>query len=573
LARVSVDDEGPSSVRITPGCCGDVGGVLNIVQQLLPWAHDLIGRGHHPDSIYAQPDHAAAAACRALVNAGASDETIFEVFRAHPQGIGAFLQSRGEQALRRIIAFARQGTRDDGLAQITCAEAGGDGAIYVGVAVLDGPHAGQCFWQALWPGTSVWRWVFEHAGLAPPVAHTLESARALVGHTVGVRLQQREPGKLQVLRWLAPQVVAAIREHHVELAAPGTWTPLPGPERPWDAAVHVMAARGVRVDPARWEVAVQELRERYDARHSQGDPQAQAQHQLRQLNGYADVVLQAALADPEHRVRAAWRVGSWSLRITTARPNLQGITKDGGLRAAVVPAPGHLLVVADWACSQPRIAAGITGDQALIAALAPGEDLYEIVGRMVSMPPALQRPVGKALALPLLNGAGVRKLASIPHPQHTGAILTDAEAKALRGFFAATFPALTTYRASSAAWTHIKSPLGHVVEIPEESRNERGAFAGLVQAGEADALRVVLQHADAYMAGTGAQVVLVNHDEVVWEVPVQHAHEAAKRAERWMLECLAWACSPCPPAVKVEVRPAWAAPPTPPEKLTALQRP
>ena len=51
----------------------------------------------------------------------------------------------------------------------------------------------------------------------------------------------------------------------------------------------------------------------------------------------------------------------------------------------------------------------------------------------------------------------------------------------------------------------------------------------------------------------GSRIELGVRDGIVWE----HAQEAAKRAESWMLECLEWVCSPCAPAVKVEVRSWW----------------
>ena len=123
--------------------------------------------------------------------------------------------------------------------------------------------------------------------------------------------------------------------------------------------------------------------------------------------------------------------------------------------------------------------------------------------------------------------------------------------------FSETFPRLGVYRRTSNELKGFSTPLRLEVVIPEDSRNERAAMAGFIQAREADALRRAIQGSDVTMAGTGARIVLVNHDEIVWEVPQEHAQEAACRAESWMLECLGWVCSPCAPAVTVEVRSSW----------------
>jgi len=344
------------SVRIPPGVGVGGGAVLDLIARLPAWSCDLVQLGYRSEDRYDHPDNAAAAACRALVSVGATDDDIVDVFRAHPRGIGAFLCSHDKQALQRVITFARQGTLDDTLVHIVQVESSGERRTQLEVEVLDGARAGQRFVQDLWHGSGAWRWVFEHAGLVAPARHSTEAAQALAGRTVGAHLEVHAPDKLRVKRWLAPSAVKAAREHYVALPAPGTWTPPPGPECPWDIALHAMAARGVRVDPVRWEAAVGELRAQYTAQAQQGD--RKAQDRLIQLEAYGDVVLQAALTDPENRVRAVWRAGSWSLRITTSRPNLQSITKDGGLRAAVVPAPGHCsLGCPVWLTSEAAIVA------------------------------------------------------------------------------------------------------------------------------------------------------------------------------------------------------------------------
>jgi hypothetical protein len=538
-------------VRIPPGgVCG--GSPVSSVR-----VDAFVQLGRRASVRHSEPHRAASAACRVMVNAGATDEQILLAFREAPEGFGALLVRRGEGALRRVITFARQGTQIDSIAGVLAVHASDEHRSELELELLDGPRAGQRFRQGIRHDSTAWAWLFRHAGFAVPAERTYQALGALVERRVGVRLERDSRGRLRVQRWLAPSAAEATRRVHSESPAPGTWTPRAGLEGPWDDALRALAARGVRVEPERWTAAVCELRERYQGLAHAGDERAG--QRLRDLDSYADAVLEAALADPEQRVRAAWRVGSWTTRITSAGPNLQGITRAGGLRAAVVPAREHLFVVADWSCCQPRIAAGLSGDPALLEALAPGRDLYCAIGQLAlgPVPPQLARPMGKALALPLLFGASNGKIIETTHHHTPGGILTSSQAERVRAEFAERFATLSAYRESLAGLSSFTSPLRHLVPVPQGRRHASGVLAGITQAWEADALRWVVQGSDAVMAGTGAEIAMLNHDEVVWEVPAQHAAEAAGRAGGWMLDCQSWVCAPCAPEVKVEVRSNW----------------
>ncbi len=115
-----------------------------------------------------------------------------------------------------------------------------------------------------------------------------------------------------------------------------------------------MQQRGVRMDPDLWSTAVAELREAgIEATRELADPAAaeQALHRLVALDSYVlDVQAQAEL-DAEQRVRATWSPeGTWTGRITARQPPLQSITKQGALRAAVVPAPEDLADLCEHIC-------------------------------------------------------------------------------------------------------------------------------------------------------------------------------------------------------------------------------
>ena len=166
------------------------------------------------------------------------------------------------------------------------------------------------------------------------------------------------------------------------------------------------------------------------------------------------------------------------------------------------------------------------------------------------------RLLGKALALALLFGA--RPEAVVNAAAEAGFPLPMDVAAVVVARWAATFPVAAAALSAVRRYKSLRTPSRALVIVPPEKRYPAAILAGIAQAWEAEALRAVLIRSDAVMAGTGAVIVLANHDEVVWEVPEAHAADAASRASRLMLEALGAVCKPCPPRVRVDIRKSWA---------------
>jgi len=237
-------------------------------------------------------------------------------------------------------------------------------------------------------------------------------------------------------------------------------------------------------------------------------------------------------------------------------PPLQLITKEGGLvRAAVVPRPGHKFVIGDFDHSQLRLAAGLSEDQALTDVFRDEQrDIYEEVGRWVGKP-GDTRSLGKAVVLPTLFGAGDRRIAEKAHLGGHG--IPRSRAKKLLERWKSEFPSLRSWQEAWQGVKAVESPLGRRIEPPRSAWNS--VAAGVIQAVEADVLRLLLMASPALKAEFNAQVVLVVHDEVVWEVPDCAVGQFAPIVESLMRETLWLGCAPCPPSATVEVRTSWAA--------------
>jgi len=332
-----------------------------------------------------------------------------------------------------------------------------------------------------------------------------------------------------------------------------------------------MQQRGVRVDPERWGAAVTALREAGIAATLEAEDPAQAEaalHRLVTLDSYAEAIQAQASLDPAQRVRATWYAGgTWSGRITARQPPLQSITKQGELRAAVVPAPGCSFVVGDWSQSQLRIAFGLSGDPTGPAVCAPGQDLHAQIGEAVAPGHPEARALGKLLNFAILYLAGADTL--VAGAGERGIDLTRSTAKGLIRRLEHAYPGLCAWRRAQAGLLELPvtwdGELRRTVPLPSSAFDAAGTpglpkiLAGIMQAHEVEALRFVLDHTEHRLGALGYRPVLLVHDEVVWEGPTSESYEAREAAHALMVEALAGVTRGIPALATVDVRPSWAA--------------
>lgn len=344
------------------------------------------------------------------------------------------------------------------------------------------------------------------------------------------------------------------REYRVSLVAPAP-TGEPGPR--WKRELAAVAERGVEVDWAAWDAALLGAEALIEA-----DPDLERRKgRRRSVRAYGGEVRRQAKRDPENRVRSEWRPGgaddpggAWTGRISACQPPLQGITKLGELRRCVVPRAGHSFVVGDWRCSHLTIAAGRSGDAALLEVLAAG-DPHQATAELLRAPRAL----GKIFNLASLNLAGSERIVQIARDSFGLDVDVHTAARLQREWWAR-FPQLTAWKDRLVATLPARwaTPLfNRPIVVPVAKRYPSAVIAGVLQSLEADALLDVLEDPDDLMRDLGAVPVLLVHDEVVWEVPSELAEEAAARARRQMIASLAKISGAAVPRVEVEVRTSW----------------
>ena len=222
-------------------------------------------------------------------------------------------------------------------------------------------------------------------------------------------------------------------------------------------------------------------------------------------------------------------------RLSSDQPNLHNIpvrTDEGRqFRKAFVPAPGTLLLVADYNQIELRCIAHLAKDPGLIEAFTSGQDIHNATAaRVFGVEPAAvtveQRSKAKMVSYGLAYGMEAYGLGQrLNIPTEEAAVILDA-------YFVA-FPNVKAYmdrtviEARERGYT--ETLFGRRRPIPElmnsnfrvRQAGERQAMNAGIQGLAADIFKVALVHIDeALVAGEyDSRVVLQVHDEVIVEVP------------------------------------------------------
>ncbi|KJE75920.1 DNA polymerase I [Ferrimicrobium acidiphilum] len=256
-------------------------------------------------------------------------------------------------------------------------------------------------------------------------------------------------------------------------------------------------------------------------------------------------------------------------RISSEHPNLQNIPVRSGegrqFRRVFVAPPGSLLVAADYSQIELRILAHLSQDPGLIQVLSSTGDVHSLVAASIYHVDPLtvsyeQRSVAKMVAYGLSYGMEAYGLA-------TRLSIPNEEAEAILSAFFDAYPGLMSYRQEVVRQArelgYTTTLLGRRRYLPElRSSNralrqgaERQAMNAPTQGLAADIFKMALVALDRELEGTGAQLVLQIHDEVVVEVPAPKADAIAGVVRETMVNVIELAV---PLLVNVGVGTNWA---------------
>ena len=259
-------------------------------------------------------------------------------------------------------------------------------------------------------------------------------------------------------------------------------------------------------------------------------------------------------------------------RLSSTNPNLQNIPirSEVGrpVRSCFIAESGRMLISADYNQVELRVLAHVAGEDVLREIFASGEDVHAATaaGIIGADPDAIsphQRSQAKMVNYGIAYGLSAYGLADRLQIERSEA------ASYIERYFQR-FPAVKRFIDDTIVKAekdgHVRTLLGRRRNVPElrsgnpqrRGLGERLAVNTIIQGTAADIIKLAMVRATRALADAGLEtrLVLQIHDELLFEGPAAEVDEAAKIAEREMVD--AFELDP-PLAVDVGIGPDWLA--------------
>ena len=248
------------------------------------------------------------------------------------------------------------------------------------------------------------------------------------------------------------------------------------------------------------------------------------------------------LADGEGRVHTTFTQDVTATgRLSSVNPNLQNIptrTEEGRkIRGGFVADEGKVIVSADYAQFELRLAAAMSGDKALMEDFNKGVDIHtktaaEVYGISMSEVTKNQRREAKVVNFGIIYGMSAKGLADA-----TGMTLTEAQ-EFERQYFELRKPIrekLDAYLEQARTQGFVETYFGRRRPTPDvKSANfmvrtgaERAAQNMPIQGTEADLMKLAMIRLDERLPA-GAEMIMQVHDSVMVECEEEQAKEVAE---------------------------------------------
>ena len=402
---------------------------------------------------------------------------------------------------------------------------------------------------------------------------TLELAALATGH-----LERGLPGQVQ-----QGQVSPAIARYPVAAAAADCLVPLlraltpvlreRGLSRVYDLecrllpAVLAMEAAGVGLDVAGFNRIAQGWQRERDT-----NPAPERVAQLdKLLSTYANWPRDFVADDGRMRPHLH-PLATDSGRFACSQPNLQQVPAEHtapGLRGCFVPAPGNVLIIADYAQIELRVAAQLAPCAALRRVFQEGRDPHRataatLAGKPESEISSHERKLAKAVNFGFLFGMGARRFQDYALASY-GLELDHTAAQAARDAFFATFPGIAAWHRkigdlgprSHREDTLVHTALGRRKRFPAGHFSFNAALNIPVQGTAAEGFKRAMIDLHAALAVLGGRGVLCVHDEYLAEVPADRAEVARVLVSRTMEAAMATVVPGVPIVAEAHIARSW----------------
>ena len=269
--------------------------------------------------------------------------------------------------------------------------------------------------------------------------------------------------------------------------------------------------------------------------------------QLSKLKGTYVDALPALVNRRTGRVHTSYnQTGSVTGRFSSSNPNLQNIpirTEQGReIRRAFVADEGWLLLAADYSQVELRVLAHISGDPAMLAAFARGDDIHASTAAAIYGVPLEEVDSDQRRVAKMTNFAISYGVTGFGLSERTG--LTMDEASAFIETYFETYPRIREYiddtQAQAKDRGYVETLLGRRRYFPELAtrarvhRNVREAAYRMainapIQGSAADILKVAMNRLWRELSARQlrSRMILQVHDELVLEVPEPELDDVA----------------------------------------------
>lgn len=265
-------------------------------------------------------------------------------------------------------------------------------------------------------------------------------------------------------------------------------------------------------------------------------------HAEKIIGSYMDNFLK--FRDPDDVIHASINtLAARTGRMSVTGPALQTLHRnDKIVRGSYIPRPGHVFVTCDLSQVESRLAAHFTGDKGLVdafwAAERDGTDFFCELGESIFGEPISKKDPRRNMVKTIVYRTNYGGGDNIEEMAITAEVPVAQMAKAKAGFDSR-FPGVkaelqhTADVAKRRNPPHLFSPYGRRFMLDRGSEYTQG-FNARIQGHAAEYFKKNLLDIDA--AGLGEYMVLVVHDEVIAEVPIDMAEEAKHVIETCMTD-------------------------------------
>ena len=230
-------------------------------------------------------------------------------------------------------------------------------------------------------------------------------------------------------------------------------------------------------------------------------------------------------------------LGARTARMSIADPPLQQLPKSSPLvRNAFIPSPGNTLITCDYSQIEMRLMAEASGDADLIEAFrvadATGGDFFVEMGKQIYADPRFKRAdkrrgLIKSTLYGKAYGAGPAKMAEsagiTPERMKDFVETLDVRYPGINDFMH-TVEQVGRKREQAEGQGYIKTPVGR--RLPSDEGKLYTLTNYFIQSSAADVLKKALIRLDA--SGYDEFMILPVHDEIVLDIPKEHAEQALR---------------------------------------------